>query len=670
MIDVIRQFENAIRITEYDREAGKILRKPLGLIACDSETTGLLFHTPSYFKDEEKWVDNPFPFGFSFAFKHKGEIVLIWGRYGSRLYGECKRILTTPNIKTWHNSKYDRRICRASNIETGGSQHCTLTMSRIHWDRRKDHRLQALGEMLWPELSDWEVSLNDEKKKLKAYWTRTVKEEDIWLPEGIEPDEYFNYSFLPDKLIGRYAMVDAFVGYQLYVKLAPIMQNQFKELYSRERKIISCVIKIEETGMGFDVARGRMEIEKNAPLLEKSENTVTRMAEKFYKPIREAAEERYEGIKSEHVLKHFPDQAFLKQLRKDKKLKWAFGPEKILDMLLRLGIKKKQLTERGNVTTNADVLHRCLKEEIPAKAKRFINSLLDYRALAKVTNTYLKPLTLQAERTGGTVYTTINPTSTRTGRPCSTDPNLLNIPNPTTTKSQTENAVRSCFVPRPGNTIYYFDVAQQEYAVLLLYCEEMELLEAYMNGSDIHQTMADKMGMDRKRCKNLNFGITYGLSTKGMALLYGMTIAQAKEDRELYNDIFPFVKDFQDRCECELRQYGYVEDFFGRRYHLHPNQAYKAVNALIQGGCAQAFKIGLLNVQELLIKQVNILLPVYDEIQLERPTFPKAKYEKYWCHCIIEAMIDIPQLLDRGLRLRVDVEKSTTNWAEKEKVVL
>ena len=671
MNQILAEYNNALKITQWNSEAQRLLANPKGVICADTETTGLLFHTPSYLKDDDRWVENPFPFGISLAFKCGEQLVLVWGRYKTELYDECKRILRLPNIKVAHNLKFDVRVCKTNNIEINGPKNCSLTMSRIYWDRREAHGLQELSEFLCPEISGWEVELKNEIKRLKGYWTRKVKKDGIELPEGMEAKEYFNYSFIDDGLIGKYAMIDAYMGFVLYKKLMPIMVDQYWDLYRRERKIIDVVIKIEEAGLAWDVEKGKKEIEKLMPKMEEAEEIVSNVYEGFYSHVRDEAIKDYNLIKEYYVLKDYPDQGEIKRLQKEMKLKWAFGPDKILDMLLKLGVKKKELKSKGKVTTSEDVLRRCLVEGVTEKAREFIENLMTYRAYAKITNTYLKPLTAMAERNDGIIYTNINPTNTRTGRPASCDPNLLNVPR-SKKVGREDNPVRACVTPREGKVIYYFDVAQQEYAVLLLYVQQYEMLERYMDGGDIHQTMADVLGMDRDSTKNCNFGVTYGLSAKGMAMMYGMTVKQAKDNMEMYREKFPFIQDFQRECERKLRRDKYVEDFFGRRYHVPVGQAYKAVNALVQGGCAQSFKIGLLNVDQHLNyahrESAHILLPVYDEIQIEADM--AGLREGPFCRHIIEGMTDIPQLVSRGLRLRVDVKKSTTNWAEKVEVVI
>ena len=201
--------------------------------------------------------------------------------------------------------------------------------------------------------------------------------------------------------------------------------------------------------------------------------------------------------------------------------------------------------------------------------------------------------------------------------------------------------------------------------------EDYDILGAYNEGKDVHQYMADQIGWGDKRdiVKNINFGVLYGTGIKHMAKTWRMSLAEAKETMRIYMQTFGSVKEFQEKCEWELKKQGYVEDFFGRRYHVPVNQAYKAVNALVQGGCAQAFKIGLLNVDRIysLKSDYNILLPIYDEIQLEAKKLNEVN-EVVLCKTVIGAMTNIPQLLDRGLKLRVDVQKTVSNWSCKEKV--
>jgi len=431
------------------------LRRKKDIVAADTETTGLLFHHPSVLHDDhDRIVDNPFPFGLTLVFPHRGQLVLVWGRYGTDLYKACQDVFASDCMKVWHNSKYDLRVCKTNGgIEVNGVQLCTLTMSRIYWDRRKSHSLQALSEFICPGISDWEVDLKKELAKLRRQWS---KRKDDWNPAWTgDPKEYVNYSFLPNEMIGGYSMTDGFVGWQLFQKLYPYMADEYADIFDREMAVTHVITKIEEAGMGFDVERGRAELKALLPKI---------------------------------------------------KLK-----RRILDELSPPDFTKE--------TTAVDTLNQAVRDGVPKRAERFIKVLLDFRAYNKIANTYLKPFTEQAERTGGTVYTTINPTDSRTGRPASKNPNLLNIPNQDVKQRGRQNCVRDCFVPRDGKAIYYFDVSQQEMAMFLSYAGADDMLQAYLDGEDLHQHMADLLGRPDKRkiIKNQNFGVIFGLGIRAMA---------------------------------------------------------------------------------------------------------------------------------------------------------
>jgi len=213
-----------------------------------------------------------------------------------------------------------------------------------------------------------------------------------------------------------------------------------------------------------------------------------------------------------------------------------------------------------------------------------------------------------------------------------------------------------------------------EMAVFGLWANEPSILDAYEKGEDIHGRMAaylygkDYTEFQRGVTKNINFGIIYGMGVRAMALMYGMKESEAKANRAKYFEEFPSISDFQEECKHYLYRDGYVKDWFGKRYHIPVNEAYKAVNAC----CAQIFKIALINISRYMtaeadgsFDETHLLLPVHDEFQIE--TRMKG-CERMFAEGIIGEMVNISELDNRGLKLRVDVSKSTTNWAEKKKL--
>jgi len=420
---ILTKYNNAIKITKVSPRQKRIFASARTIIAADTETTGLFFHTPSVFHSPEGDVEvlNPFPFGISLAFYYGKKVVMVWGRYGTDLYNECKKVLANNVDKTWHNARYDLRVCKENDIKVGGSQHCTLTMSRIYWDRRRSHALQALTQFLCQELYGWEVELKKVIKALKAKYTRDG------YPNNFKntKEHYVNYSFIPEEIIAPYAATDAFMALMIYEILSKEMERNFSSLYEREIKVLYAVTKIEERGIAYDAVKSRIEARK-----------LNRQIKALTKKI--------------HLITG--DEDFNPN-----------SPKQVHLALNSLGIIDRQLTVKGAVTTGADKLREINAQtsaNVSKKASRFIESLLLLRAFSKTVGTYLIPLAERAERNDGIVYTSINPTDTVTGRPASKNPNLLNISKPDDKKTLIHNPIRECFICRPGYANYYFDISQ------------------------------------------------------------------------------------------------------------------------------------------------------------------------------------------------------------------
>lgn len=218
MKNIIDQYKDAIQIWKCSRLQKQIFATPHEQIACDTETTGLLFNEPSWLcvgdpeiptepgKRKDIEVTKPYVFGISLAIPLSTRIALVWARRPSLLYLDTLHLLQRENTaKIWHNAKYDWRACEENKIWLEGEQHDTLTMSRIYWDQRYSHSEQALSEYLCPAISDWKVPITSELKRLRSKYTRAGY-----------PKDYINYSFLPDKMIGQRSMKDSFMCLVLY----------------------------------------------------------------------------------------------------------------------------------------------------------------------------------------------------------------------------------------------------------------------------------------------------------------------------------------------------------------------------------------------------------------------------------------------------------------------
>ena len=139
---------------------------------------------------------------------------------------------------------------------------------------------------------------------------------------------------------------------------------------------------------------------------------------------------------------------------------------------------------------------------------------MEYRHLAKLKSTYADGLAEYIEE-DGRIHGKFNQTITATGRISSTDPNLQNIP----IRMELGRQIRKVFTPQEGYVFLDADYSQIELRVLAHLSGDDKLINAYIEGKDIHQTTCngsfhlpfeEVTPALRDSAKAVNFGIIYG----------------------------------------------------------------------------------------------------------------------------------------------------------------
>ncbi len=236
MQSIQEKFDVAVWHTVCSTKQNIIFRRWMkgsdNMLAFDTETTGLYWGVPTVMdlfggikpdasrRHKLKTYSGPRVFGISAALEVDKIIHLFWGRITTPLYASLVNLIGAVGPKVAHNARYDLRVCIESDIKVAPQVECTYTMSRIYWDRRRKHSLQALTEMLWPEISDWENVLKNELKRIKSKFTRAGYDKDI-----------ANYSFIPDEITSKYAMQDVFCTLMLWNHLNPLVNSEEQNEY-------------------------------------------------------------------------------------------------------------------------------------------------------------------------------------------------------------------------------------------------------------------------------------------------------------------------------------------------------------------------------------------------------------------------------------------------------
>ncbi len=308
----------------------------------------------------------------------------------------------------------------------------------------------------------------------------------------------------------------------------------------------------------------------------------------------------------------------------------------ILFNKLKLPIVRKTKT---GYSTDVNVLET-LKGQHP-----IIERMLDYRQFTKLKSTYIDALPLLVNPKTGRLHTSFNQTVALTGRLSSADPNLQNIP----IRTELGRAIRKAFIPgNKGNLILSADYSQIELRVMAHVSNDEGLLEAFRNNEDIHTSTSVKVfGVPveevtrdmRRKAKEVNFGIMYGIGPFGLASRLEISQTEAKEIINRYFERFPKVKQYINDTMDSARRKGYVSTLLGRRRYLpditsrnftvRSNAERQAINMPIQGTAADMIKLAMIGIDSALYptgssRQKNnlkskMLLQVHDELVFEVP---------------------------------------------------
>jgi DNA polymerase-1 len=219
--------------------------------------------------------------------------------------------------------------------------------------------------------------------------------------------------------------------------------------------------------------------------------------------------------------------------------------------------------------------------------------------------------------------------------------------------------IRRAFVPRPDYIFVMIDYNQMEFRLMLDYAGELELIEQIIDGHDPHQATAELVNIPRKPAKTLNFGLLYGMGIKKLALQIGVPVDEAARFKYKYFDALPKVQMFLRKTSKRAEKASLVRDWLGRAFHFpDPEFAYKAANAIIQGGCASVVKIAMVRLGKLLEgKKSRMLLQVHDEL-----IFEVHKDELYLVEKLQEIMETVYPY--RHIPLTCSVSHSLKSWGE------
>ena len=467
--------------------------------------------------------------------------------------------------KVCQNGKFDISVMRSIGIEVNNFYFDTMLASYVI-DPDQKHGMDDLSEKYLKYKPIPISNLIGEKK---------------------DPTHIFDVNV---DALSEYAAEDADITFRLYEILSKELKKEKLEklAYEVEFPLASVLEDIEYTGINVD------------------RNALKELSKDFDKELKDNTKKIYKLAGEEFNIN---------------------SPKQLQVILFnKLGLQSGKKTKTG-YSTDARSLEMLRGEH------KIIESILDFRQITKLKSTYADALQTMINPKTGRIHTSLNQIAASTGRLSSNDPNLQNIP----IRTERGKEIRKAFIPRDKNhVILSADYSQIELRIMASICNDEGLKKAFKHGEDIHRSTAALVFMVdpkdvtddmRRKAKEVNFGILYGIGPFGLASRLGITQKHGKEIIDTYFNTFKRVKNFMDDSVKSAKQKGYAETLMGRRRFLRninsKNRVVRqfeervAINMPIQGTAADMIKLAMIKIHKELSKRktrTKMILQVHDEL--------------------------------------------------------
>ena len=528
-----------------------------------------------------------------------------------KIADEFKEVLENEDItKIGQNLKYDIQVMRNYGVRVKGKMFDTM-LAHYLLDPETRHNMDVMAENY---LNYSPVSITDliGKKGVKQGNMRDIPVEDVV----------------------EYAGEDADITLQLkHILEKEIKENNLESLLHDVEEPLSYVLaEMEYEGVKID------------------KDALAKMSKELEKAALEAQEKIFELAGQEFNI------ASPKQLGEI-----LFDKMKLVD--------KPKKTKTGQYATGEEILSKLANEH------EIADKILEFREYQKLKSTYVDALPKLISKKDGRVHTDYRQAVAATGRLSSNNPNLQNIP----IRTEKGRLIRKAFVPRDENyQLMAADYSQIELRIMAAFSQDEAMMEAFKNGRDIHATTAAKVfGVDledvdpgmRRKAKEVNFGIIYGISAFGLAQNLNISRTEASDIIKAYFKEFPKVHDYMEKVKEEARANEYVTTILGRKRWLRDinsrNQTIRgfaernAINAPIQGSAADMIKIAMINIQKWMEKEnlkSKMIMQVHDELIFDAHKDEIDKLKDKVVDLMKNAMeLDVPMEIGVGI---------ADNWSE------
>lgn len=508
----------------------------------------------------------------------------------------------------------------------------------------------------------------------------------VKISKSKKSEHYFGryIAYAPGDLVGEYANGDTVRTEKMHNFLWPKTQKRgMLVAYDRERRLMPILLQMEQQGLPVHHTKLRKDVDSYSAWLGKVNAWV----------------EKRLGCEPETINLDSGEQLF--------------------EAMMKAGVvdkKKALLTAGGKYQTNKDALLVAVKD-------RQLLAVLKYRTqLQTCLRTFMIPWLTTADmvaqsgkvskemRKAGKslIYTNWNQVKgdarggnvgARTGR-LSSNPNFQNLPKvfififaheesklpkkerlglpplpPGLKGLPSLPHVRSYVTAFEGDTLIDRDYSQQEPRILAHF-DGGALMRKYIEHPwiDFHDFAKEelaKMGLiySRKRVKNTNLALIYGMGTGELAKRNGMEVGEAKVLKGSIMKLYPGLKEMYQEARRRAQAKQPVRTWGGREYFCEPPRViegrfrtfdYKLVNVLIQGSAADCTKEAIIRYDDARGPNDKLLLNVHDQLTA---SVPKARRS-----AAMKILKDAMESVEFDVQMLTEGSESDESWDDLEDV--
>lgn len=593
----------------------EILRriKPLEMfgrkfISFDTETfsTGLKSNMLP-FNVVRRWVGSgkkasPQDFPFCFSISDGTNCYSIYDTLENKFakFKALAPLFEDPTIdKIAHNAKFDMHMFANIGMKIVGKIHDTVVLAKLANENRFSFKLRDMAKKLEHGIDKFEYMVDGFKKTYKIA----------------------DYRMIPKELLSEYANADVWNCINLFISEYPIIiRDELESIYNNECELMMCLWMAERWGMKADATYESSLKEELQVLTDTAEAAIYDEAGEIFN-INSGAQ--------------------------------------IYKVLMKLGVSPDLVakSDKGNPVLDKDALQKLADVHNVS----IVTKILTFRKYEKLLGTYAVGIYDQMDSLGG-VHGSVNQTEATTGRMSITKPALQTLP-------KKDKRIRRIFIPREEYELWFMDLDQVEYRGFAHYAQAKDLIQSIKNGLDIHTSTAALMfnvpynevtDDMRSTAKTMNFASIYGMGVDSMADSLKCTLSEAYKFKDRYFANLPEAAPFINTVQKVVRARGYVKNFYGRRRRLTYNEAYKAVNALIQGWAADYIKHQMVKAFKFLLAykyKTRMINVVHDEVIFENHATEK--------HILAKLRWLLSDFDTYRVPITAGIEKGNPSWGEK-----